>query len=196
MAKRCSKCKTIKSNDCFYKRSDKPYLLQSHCIFCIKEKRKNYRFLNIEQYRLRDKVYLDKNREKRNSYNREYNKRNLQKRSHKNKLRYKTDILFKLQTNIRNRIRIAIKRNYKKSCSLELLGCSITYFKIYFTSKFTKNMSWNLFMKGQIEIDHIKPCNSFDLSQEEEQRKCFNYKNLQPLFAKDNRSKGFKFLEV
>ena len=30
----------------------------------------------------------------------------------------------------------------------------------------------------------------FDLSKKEEQLKCFNYKNLQPLFAKDNLSKA------
>lgn len=41
-------------------------------------------------------------------------------------------------------------------------------------------------------IDHIKPCASFDLSKSKEQLKCFNYKNLQPLWAEDNLSKGSK----
>lgn len=40
--------------------------------------------------------------------------------------------------------------------------------------------------------DHIKPCVSFDLTREEEQKKCFHYLNLQPLWAKENLSKGGK----
>ncbi|GAF80419.1 unnamed protein product, partial [marine sediment metagenome] len=39
---------------------------------------------------------------------------------------------------------------------------------------------------------HINPCAKFDLSKPEEQQKCFNYKNLQPLWAKDNIRKSSK----
>ena len=35
---------------------------------------------------------------------------------------------------------------------------------------------------------------SFDLSKIEEQEKCFNYSNLQPLWAKENLSKNNKFI--
>ena len=50
-------------------------------------------------------------------------------------------------------------------------------------------MSWDNF--DQIEIDHIRPISSFsDLVNNKEQRKvCFNYRNLEPLWAKDNRAK-------
>ena len=53
-------------------------------------------------------------------------------------------------------------------------------------------MTWENFMKGEIHIDHIRPCSSFNLSDTEEQRKCFNYKNLQPLWAVDNLRKADK----
>jgi len=39
-------------------------------------------------------------------------------------------------------------------------------------------------------------CCSFDLTQEEEQKKCFHYTNLQPLWASDNLSKGGKFEDL
>lgn len=39
------------------------------------------------------------------------------------------------------------------------------------------------------EVDHIKGIVNFDLTNEEEQLKCFNYKNLQPLLKVLNRSK-------
>jgi hypothetical protein len=51
-------------------------------------------------------------------------------------------------------------------------------------------MNWQNY--GQWHIDHIRPCASFDLKDPIEQAKCFNYTNLQPLWAKENLSKGAK----
>ena len=55
-----------------------------------------------------------------------------------------------------------------------------------------KMMSWkNHSLKGW-HIDHIKPINKFDLSKPSELKRCFNYKNLQPLWAEVNvRKKDF-----
>ncbi|NBT08982.1 MAG: hypothetical protein EBS98_09300, partial [Chitinophagia bacterium] len=39
-------------------------------------------------------------------------------------------------------------------------------------------------------LDHIQPCASFDLTDPSQQKKCFHYSNIQPLWAKDNWSKG------
>ena len=51
-------------------------------------------------------------------------------------------------------------------------------------------MNWNNCGLGGWEIDHILPCNSFDLSDPKQQELCFNYTNLQPLWAIDNIKKG------
>ncbi len=48
---------------------------------------------------------------------------------------------------------------------------------------------------GELHVDHIKPCASFDLSDPEQQRLCFNYKNLQPLWAADNLSKADSIIQ-
>ncbi len=53
-------------------------------------------------------------------------------------------------------------------------------------------MSWENY--GKWHVDHILPCASFDLGKPEEQFKCFNYKNLQPLWATDNLKKQAKIL--
>jgi len=60
-------------------------------------------------------------------------------------------------------------------------------------------MSWDNYGTGyngkgmeQWHIDHIIPCASFDLSKPSEQKKCFHYTNLQPLWAKDNLRKKDK----
>lgn len=41
-------------------------------------------------------------------------------------------------------------------------------------------------------IDHIVPVSSFDLTDLGQQKKCFGFQNLQPLWAIDNLSKGTK----
>ena len=41
-------------------------------------------------------------------------------------------------------------------------------------------------------IDHVKPCNSFDLSDPQQQLECYNWTNLQPLRADKNISKRDK----
>jgi len=66
--------------------------------------------------------------------------------------------------------------------------------KEYLQNQFKKGMTWKNYGKGKRKwcVDHIKPCCSFDLSKPEEQKKCFHYTNLQPLWAKENRQKGVK----
>jgi len=44
--------------------------------------------------------------------------------------------------------------------------------------------------QGVWHVDHIKAVANFDLEDEEEQKKCFHYTNLQPLWAEDNLKKG------
>ena len=52
-------------------------------------------------------------------------------------------------------------------------------------------MNWDNY--GQWELDHIKPCCSFDLTKGKEQEECFNYQNLQPLWKIDNIKKGGRY---
>lgn len=114
------------------------------------------------------------------------------------KYKNQTDICFRLAKNLRSRTRLALKAaGAKKADSLveSMLGCSIEFFKDYFCSLFTEGMTWELFMAGEVHIDHIIACKHFDLTKEEEQRLCFSYLNLQPLWEKDNLSKGAKKYE-
>ena len=52
-------------------------------------------------------------------------------------------------------------------------------------------MSWDNY--GEWHVDHIMPINyflkNFDFNDVEIQKECFNYKNLQPLWATDNQKK-------
>ncbi len=114
-----------------------------------------------------------------------------EKRNQRLKVKYDSDINYRLARRIGGRIREAIKlgRGQKNSKSLHLLGCSIEELKIHLESQFKPGMTWqNHGHKGWC-LDHIIPCVSFDLTKEEEQRKCFHYTNLQPLWAKENCGK-------
>lgn len=107
--------------------------------------------------------------------------------------RKKLDPEFKMVKTLRSRLGTALNRkNAKKSTkTLDLIGCSISYLMGYLESKFTEGMTWE--NHGEWHIDHIKPCAKFNLLIEDEQRKCFHYTNLQPLWAKDNLSKSSNY---
>lgn len=113
------------------------------------------------------------------------------------KERYHKCTQHKISTCIRTRIKDALTYNritsVKKTQHTEdLLGCTIEECKTYLESLFKEGMSWNNYGYRGWHIDHIIPCSAFDLTKIEEQRKCFHYTNLQPLWAKDNLSKGDK----
>ncbi len=98
--------------------------------------------------------------------------------------RLRIDIEFKVKKNLRSRLSKAIKRNVKYDTTMNLVGCSKERLMKHLESQFDDSMSW--YNYGEWHIDHIIPCASFDLSKEEEQRMCFHYTNLQPLWGIDN----------
>ena len=102
--------------------------------------------------------------------------------------RRRIDINFRIRCNLRARIHYAVKGKPKSKRTIKLIGCSIEYLLDYLESQFDDEMSWSNY--GKWEIDHIKPCAKFDLTKEEEQEKCFNYSNLQPLWKIDNIMKS------
>lgn len=104
--------------------------------------------------------------------------------------RIQKDSQFKLRHNIARRILLALNGTSKQLPTMKLVGCSIEHLKKHLENKFQEGMTWNNHGKNGWHIDHIKPCSSFDLVNLEEQKKCFNYNNLQPLWAEDNLKKG------
>lgn len=104
------------------------------------------------------------------------------------------DIDFKLRGVLRARVRAAIVNNggQKSHKTTKLVGCSVPKLRQHLEAQFTDGMTWD--NHGEWHIDHIKPCASFDLTDEHQQLECFHYTNLQPLWARDNLSKGAKTL--
>lgn len=97
---------------------------------------------------------------------------------------------FKMACTLRSRLGTALFRQKasKSDSTMELVGCPIEFLRGYLEARFQEGMTWE--NHGEWHVDHIRPCVSFDLTDPEQQRKCFHYTNLQPLWASDNLSKG------
>jgi len=147
---------------------------------------------------LRQKKYRGENKEYYVTLTRNWRIKHAKKLNKRERERRKNDICYALKKKLRCRISNAIKLNtkfeYKKDKkTLELLGApSISFVWKHLKSKFKPGM--NEKNHGEWHIDHIIPCASFDLKCPEQQKKCFHYTNLQPLWAKDNLSKGSKII--
>jgi hypothetical protein len=171
----------LKIKNRIYCELNKKQIAENHKIYYSTHKQKINAYK--KQWYLKNKIRILKLRKKYNIINR----LKINKYSRK---RRKTDIQFKLAHNLRNRILKVLKGTNKSKSTFKLLGCSLNELKQHLENKFTKGMNWNNY--GRWEIDHIRPCASFDLSKPEEQLKCFHYTNLQPLWEKDNQEKRDK----
>lgn len=108
--------------------------------------------------------------------------------------RRKTDTNYRILSNLRTRILIAIKDSKSNKCTgtTKLLGCTIPELRKHLERQFLPGMSWNNWGLHGWHIDHRIPCACFDLSFPNQQKECFNYKNLRPMWACDNLKKGTK----
>ena len=71
----------------------------------------------------------------------------------------------------------------------ELYGCSWGKLIEHIEAQFYARMSWQNYGHAW-HIDHIMPCDSFDLTKPDQVRQCFHYTNLRPLWAKANIRKS------
>ena len=108
--------------------------------------------------------------------------------------RYSQDAAHKMSVSMRNCVGKALRGKVRTSRTEDLLGCSFTFLRFWLESKFLPNMSWDNY--GEWHVDHIRPLASFDLTDPKQQALAFHFLNLQPLWAKDNLSKGAKILDT
>jgi len=177
--KRCLNCGKEKRLDCFYKDKSKKDGLQSCCKDCKKE----YYEENRKKIKEKKKEYYEENREK-----------IIENQIFYSKKRREIDPVFRLIGNLRRRLNLVLSGKNKSKSTLDLLGCTVDYLKKHLQKQFQPGMTWdNYGLKGW-HIDHIMPCSSFDFLDPKQQKECFNYKNLQPLWEEDNLKKGNKIL--
>lgn len=94
---------------------------------------------------------------------------------------------YRMKCRLRARLGALISGKRHKSTE-KLIGCTYEEFMTHLQASFVDGMNWN--NHDLWEIDHIKPCASFDLASKEGQEACFHYSNMRPLWKHLNRSKG------
>lgn len=116
--------------------------------------------------------------------------------SHKYLLRRHDDVIYKIIDNLSRRARYYLRKSniQLKITHLQLIGCSSKTLKIYLQNKFVDGMNYDNY--GKWDIDHIKAISLYDLSDINELKECFNYKNLQPMWHIDNIKKSNKPIEI
>jgi hypothetical protein len=118
-------------------------------------------------------------------------KRNAYRRSKK-----RTDPAWAMADRLRKRIGRAMRDHAKirkNGRTHQLLGCTIPELMAHIEKQFLPSMTWE--NRDKWHLDHVRPCKSFNLADPEQQKICFNYQNLQPLWALDNISKHAKWEE-
>lgn len=178
------------------------YTSSGNCIECalayVKSRTEsgyfNQRYADMDAQTKLDqcKDYYAKNRVKKIQDAVAWGKENPLKRSAITK-RYKatqraTNPVFVIGERLRARIRVVFQRNrYNKNNKTEsIIGCSFDELKAHIEKRFVGGMCWERF--NEIHIDHITPLIKAK-TVDDIYRLC-HYTNLQPLWAKDNLSKG------
>jgi hypothetical protein len=102
------------------------------------------------------------------------------------------DIQYKLRCGLHSRISVALRKQYgnKAYKTMELLGCSVAELMLHLEKQFYPGMNWKNHGRNGWHVDHILPCTHFDLTDPDQQKRCFNYTNLQPLWEADNIRKS------
>lgn len=142
----------------------------------------------INRKRRQDPTLVEKDRERR----RDYQARNRAKLSAYATRRRNENPNAKIASRFMSRVNDAMKcaNVGQRARTAELLGCSIPDFRAHLERQFTDGMNWDRFLDAEIEIDHIIPLASFDLTDTAQQKMAFNFRNCRPLWEPDNRAKS------
>jgi len=216
----CKKCDTSKSIKEFRSKTknEKTYY-ENICRKCTYLKRKKTvadlkttdeeRFNKLKQKKVeQDKKQYNENKVRINERNNAYYKENRTAiRAQRKQFRednpervkawskkFLSDVNAKIGNNLRKRTRYFLHSGKAWS---SLLGCDITHFKDWLEFNFEQepDNDMNLNNYGAIwEIDHVYPLSKFDMSDEEDVKKAFNWKNILPALCSHNKSKNNKIV--
>lgn len=201
--KLCSKCKTPKDESCFDKDTTRIDGLRSWC----KECRKVKWFDNREENLTKKRSAYKKNRKKNLLYARDYavshkvelkeKRREYESRPEVRKgiraywnSRRSAEPMLRLNASMRAAVYHSIKTDKGGESWQALVGYTIEQLKAHLEKQFLPGMTWENY--GEWEIDHETPlvAHNFTSRNHIDFRRAWSLKNLRPLWAFENRSKG------
>lgn len=179
-SKKCVTCKLTLDIEHFYKNRSQYDGYNGRCKSCQKKYSRKY----VDTHQDKHAEWKAKWIQKRPDYWTEYSNKRLS-----------TDPRYKLTKRLRTCVYMKLKnRGIKKDGSVfSSLDYKVDDLRKHLESRFLPGMTWENY--GEWHVDHIIPDKAFNYSSmnDEEFRKCWSLENLQPLWAKDNLSKGAKF---
>jgi len=215
--KTCARCHASLSQECFYRTARNADGLHSYCKTCARRAKNEWANENKEKvaaYRMRYRkkhperiqtqskrragYWADQKRKWRKNHPEEARERDrlwraehpdlARKKSLRAYYKARATVSGKLRYNLRSRIHTALNAKTKMGSTIDLIGCTVVHLRCHLESLFLPGMTWANY--GRWHIDHVRPCCSFDLTDANQQKECFHYTNLQPLWAVDNLRKG------
>lgn len=146
---------------------------------------KEWRENNKDELKIYSQQWNKDNREHVNKYKRDYERK-----------RRAEDPKYRLGIRTRTAVWQLLKeRNINKTNkTFTLLGYTIEELMNHLEQQFAEGMNWDNY--GEWHVDHKKPMALFDFTStdDEEFKECWSLNNLQPLWEKDNLSKGTRYL--
>jgi hypothetical protein len=150
------------------------------------------RWYNLNKERNKARVYKWRrlNPEKHRAGVRKWHKDHSEHRLAWQRKRLNSSIQWGIADRIRRTLNRALSRQFarKSARTFELTGCTPDFLKGWIEGQFVNGMSWE--NRKTWHVDHWIPVAAFQLSDAEEQKWAFNYRNLRPLDRLENQSKS------
>jgi hypothetical protein len=199
-ASACKACDSLKTKAYYAANREKvtDRVLKNRALF--PEKRialaNDYYERNKERLAPIRKAWQDNNREKCRAYGAKHYKANPEQSKARTDKRRAT-----VKGRLENRIRAGVHRQISSGSKrdrkiFDILGYTSTDLMKHLESKFLPGMSWETYSITTWHIDHIRPLASFNYTTPDcpDFKDAWSLKNLQPLWALDNLTKGSKWI--
>ena len=144
-----------------------------------------------------EKEYAKKNAKKISNYKKEHNKKpevkknNYLVRNRRRRKKRKENPAFRIEQNIRSRFSEIMKsaRNNKMHSTFDYVGCDSKFLREHLENQFNEGMTWDNYGYGDDKwnVDHRRPCASFDKTNQDDLFMCWHWTNLQPLWQPENQ---------
>jgi hypothetical protein len=189
--KLCDKCEINKSIDKYRKYTDREDSYSKTCKRCLNEqdkiRKKNMRIKKSETFMAKCEKCEEEKALKEFAKLKKFYKKKIciscypqfltEQKNEWCKNEKLTNINYRLKKSLAARLRSVIVKN---DSTMSYIGCNIQYLREWVEYNFTGEMDWDNY--GSLwSIDHIIPVCKFDLTNNNEKLKCWNWSNLMPV---------------
>jgi len=190
-SKICNECFEEKQISEFAVRNKKTQNTHNRCKQCTNIYAKEYRIENKETIKEKqEKWYSTVGKE----WKKTYEKENRDKINEVCRNRYKTDKNYRMKKILRSRFKSTVSKKKIYKSVINYVGIDLDLLIKWIEFQFDSNMNWQ--NQGKYwDIDHVIPCKEFDLTNEDEIKKCFHWTNMRPMERIANYIKNDKVID-